>query len=742
MDSDAHYYNNKGDRYVSLEDDLAGWGIEQATNYDNEPDYYYDSDASDGISNDDDIPTQYEPNYHDIFFQQPQYISTPTALEPPRPSKNYGHRSTKSQTFLEPLILASVTTLSASSSYIDQKRTNLVALFRRSLSYNPSGRGSLETMRFVEKFRYLLVSSPLLDTHVSVHQQQQMPALTNRAGISPQRRQRRWAYRNSASLAIAISTATTSAAATVASMSPANQGTSAAMVLIVLLAWALKQSKRTGVDGILVKTPDQQQVLVVVVTFGTLLALFSYARRRALRYMRARVLEDAEALIDSCRRFDAIVLKNIAVLQELELIAANGASASVGGTRIGEALVLGKHLRATLSAVLYLALTASLTAIVTVLPTCNFLDLDKYLNIYELDISIIRREFCSFTTNTTNTTTATTMSNNNNNNTTNTTNTTNDDNDEMTTEEILRSITGVPSKMNYFGAQAAAAPVQRIREELQKVHFLRRLYTCCLLAQPGSGGPNNANTSSWRTWLVVDDSLLSLVELFDSLGVTLKETRNLDILSPVRQQQQQQQQSPVDRATQAKLGAVNELQQRIFQLESTLEVLRDELLADPGAATRGVAPPSVATVSAGIDDIVELWEHRPFSDGAPQQQEQQAKMHPPAPPPAPPVPLAPQFSPRPNLTHHRRHSSEFTTLSGATIVLEGTAYDRFSLPKHTSNFANSNGAAAMTTKLSRDERIAAMAQRRRAEAERKAEQDQKANLIHELGSVVLKRQHA
>lgn len=634
-----------------------------------------------------------------------------------------------------------MTTLSASSSYIDQKRTNLVALFRRSLSYNPSGRGSLETMRFVEKFRYLLVSSPLLDTHVSVHQQQQMPALTNRAGISPQRRQRRWAYRNSASLAIAISTATTSAAATVASMSPANQGTSAAMVLIVLLAWALKQSKRTGVDGILVKTPDQQQVLVVVVTFGTLLALFSYARRRALRYMRARVLEDAEALIDSCRRFDAIVLKNIAVLQELELIAANGASASVGGTRIGEALVLGKHLRATLSAVLYLALTASLTAIVTVLPTCNFLDLDKYLNIYELDISIIRREFCSFTTNTTNTTTATTMSNNNNN-TTNTTNTTNDDNDEMTTEEILRSITGVPSKMNYFGAQAAAAPVQRIREELQKVHFLRRLYTCCLLAQPGSGGPNNANTSSWRTWLVVDDSLLSLVELFDSLGVTLKETRNLDILSPVRQQQQQQQQSPVDRATQAKLGAVNELQQRIFQLESTLEVLRDELLADPGAATRGVAPPSVATVSAGIDDIVELWEHRPFSDGAPQQQEQQAKMHPPAPPPAPPVPLAPQFSPRPNLTHHRRHSSEFTTLSGATIVLEGTAYDRFSLPKHTSNFANSNGAAAMTTKLSRDERIAAMAQRRRAEAERKAEQDQKANLIHELGSVVLKRQHA
>ncbi|KAF5108568.1 hypothetical protein DV453_002161 [Geotrichum candidum] len=449
-----------------------------------------------------------------------------------------------------------------------------------------------------------------------------MPALTNRAGISPQRRQRRWAYRNSASLAIAISTATTSAAATVASMSPANQGTSAAMVLLVLLAWALKQSKRTGVDGILVKTPDQQQVLVVVVTFGTLLALFSYARRRALRYMRARVLEDAEALIDSCRRFDAIVLKNIAVLQELELIAANAASASVGGTRIGEALVLGKHLRATLSAVLYLALTASLTAI------------------------------------------------------------------------------------------------------------------------PGSGGPNNANTSSWRTWLVVDDSLLSLVELFDSLGVTLKETRNLDILSPVRQQQQQQQQSPVDRATQAKLGAVNELQQRIFQLESTLEVLRDELLADPGAATRGVAPPSVATVSAGIDDIVELWEHRPFSDGAPQQQEQQAKMHPPAPPPAPPVPLAPQFSPRPNLTHHRRHSSEFTTLSGATIVLEGTAYDRFSLPKHTSNFANSNGAAAMTTKLSRDERIAAMAQRRRAEAERKAEQDQKANLIHELGSVVLKRQHA
>jgi hypothetical protein len=710
--------------------DLAGWGIEQATNYDNDPDYYYASEASDDILNDDDIPTQY--SYHDIFFQQPQYIPTPTVVQPPRPSKNYGHRSTKSQTFLEPLILASVTTLSASSSYIEQKRSNLVTLFRRSLSYNPSGRGSLETMRFVEKFRYLLVSSPLLDTHVSVHSQQQLPALTNRAGFSPQRCQRRWAHRNSTSLAVAITAATTSAAATVASISPANQGTSAAVVLLVLLAWALKHDKRNGVDGILVKTPDQQQVLVVVVTFGTLLVLFSYARRRALRYMRARVLEDTEALIDSCRRFDAIVLKNIAVLQELELIAVNGASVSLGGTGIGEALVLGKHLRATLSAVLYLALTASLTAIMAVLPTCNFLDLDKYLNIYELDISIIRREFCSFTTNTT-----TTLSNYN-------TNTTNNDNDEMTTEEILRSITGVPSKTDYFGAQAAAAPVRRIREELQKLHFLRRLYTCCLLAQPGNGGPNNANASSWSTWLAVDDSLLSLIELFDSLGVTLNETRDLDILSPVRQQQQLQ--SPVDRATQVKLGAVNELQQRLFQLESTLEVLRDELLTDSGANTRGAPLPSVAAVSAGLDDIVELWEHRPFADAVTQsqppqelqqKQQQQAQMRlPPPPPPLPP------FSPRPNLTHHRRHSSEFTTLSGATIVHEGTAYDRFSLPKNINSTFSTSGATTMTTKLTRDERIAVMAQRRRAEADRKAEQDQKANLIHELGTVVLKRQHA
>ncbi|KAF5099227.1 hypothetical protein D0Z00_001730 [Geotrichum galactomycetum] len=515
------------------------------------------------------------------------------------------------------------------------------------------------------------------------------------------------------------------------------------MVLLVLLAWALKHDKRPGVDGILVKTPDQQQVLVVVVTFGTLLALFSFARRRALRYMRARVLEDTEALIDSCRRFDTIVLKNIAVLQELELIAANGVSSSA---YLGEALVLGKHLRATLSAVLYLALTASLTAIVTVLPTCNFLDLDKYLNIYELDISIIRREFCSFTTNTT------AFSTNNNKNTTtttntNNTNTTNDDNDEMTTEEILRSITGVPSKMDYFGAQAAAAPVRRIREELQKLHFLRRLYTCCLLAQPGNGGPNNANASSWNIWLVVDDSLLSLVELFDSLGVTLNETRDLDILSPMRQQQQQQQQSPVDRATQVKLGAVNELQQRLFQLESTLEVLRDELLADPNATTRGVQPPSVAAVSAGLDDIVDLWEHRPFTDAVTQPQQSplnqpQAQMRLPA-PPAPPAP--PPFSPRPNLTHHRRHSSEFTTLSGATIVLEATAYDRGALSKGTtSSFSSSTNKnnGAMTTKLTRDERIAAMAQRRRAEADRKAEQDQKANFMQELGTVVLKRQPA
>lgn len=633
-----------------------------------------------------------------MFFQQPQYIPTATAQQPPQKNR---HRSTKSQTILEPLILASMTKLSASASYIDQRRANIVSLFRRSLSYNPSGRGSLETMRFVEKFRYLLVSSSLLDPQVSVHPQQHPP--TSRAGLSLQRRQRRWSHRNSTSLALNITAATANATTAITSASPANRGTSAAVVLLVILAWVLKQDKRSGGEGALIRAPGQRQVLVVVVTFGTLLVLFSYARRRMLRCLRARVLEDTEALIDSCRRFDAVVLKNIAVLQELELIAANGASVPGlhGDTGIRETLVLGKHLRATLSAVLYLALTTSLTAIVAVLPSCSFLDLEKYLNIYELDITIIQREFCSFPIN---------------------------NDEEMTTEAILRSITGVPSKLDYFGAYAATASVRRIREELQKLHFLRRLYTCCLLAQPGR---SPTNVSSWSTWLTVDDSLLSLVELFDSLGVTLNETRDLDILSPVHRQQEQkhQQNLQVDRNMQLKLGAVSELQQKLFQLESTLEVLRDELLMDPNSSI-GSPPPSAAIITAGLDDIVELWDRRPFVDTASPLESSQLQLQiQPSSPPPPPLPLAPPLSPRPYYTHHRRHSSEFTTLSGATVVLEGTAHDRFSSPKG----SNPIGSSAKPT---REQRIAALALRRRVDAERKAEQQQKASLMLELDNVL------
>lgn len=599
-----------------------------------------------------------------------------------------------------------MTKLSASASYLDQRRANLVSLFRRSLNYNPSGRGSLETMRFVEKFRYLLVSSSLLDPQMSVHPQQH--PLTSRAGLSLQRRQRRWSHRNSTSLALNITAATANATTAIASASPANRGTSAAVVLLVILAWVLKQDKRSGADSALIRAPGQRQVLVVVVTFGTLLVIFSYARRRMLRCLRARVLEDTEALIDSCRRFDAIVLKNIAVLQELELIAANGASVPAlhGDTGIRETLVLGKHLRATLSAVLYLALTTSLTAIVAVLPSCSFLDLEKYLNIYELDITIIQREFCSFPINN---------------------NHEDDNNEEMTTEAILRSITGVPSKLDYFGAHAATVSVRRIREELQKLHFLRRLYTCCLLAQPGK---SLTNVSSWSTWLTVDDSLLSLVELFDSLGVTLNETRDLDILSPVHRQQEQkhQQHLQVDCNMQIKLGAVSELQQKLFELESTLEVLRDELLMDPNSSI-GSPPPSAAIITAGLDDIVELWERRPFVDTASPLESSQPQPQVRPPPPPPPLPLAPPLSPRPYYTHHRRHSSEFTTLSGATVVLEGTAYDRFASPKG-SNLIGSS------VKPTREQRIAALALRRRVDAERKAEQQQKASLMLELDNVL------
>lgn len=646
---------------------MSGWGIEQEKDSDMDSDSYCSSAHSSFGPNQfcpvDETKNSEQKEFSQRFPQLSPILRTSQSILQ-RVSKLSRHRSIKSQTELEPLVLSS--SAIDGESLIQKQRSQF--MFKIGLSSKPS---VTESTKFLERFRYLLVSSQLLDKQfvVSIYRTPK--------DISPQRKQHAGQVKNVSRTKIRRIISMLNSAGSAAGKWKTSSG--CVMVLIVILAWALKHHRI-----------KQEHTAWLALGFITFLYLYSYGRRQSIRNLRARILVSVEEFVDQAKRFDGTISRTIQTVKEIELMSRgyrpdlglgldSHFEVPIGRIAKREDIVKGKHLRSCISSCLYLSMTSYLDSIQNIIPFCEPMDLDKYLDIYELDLSVISEFGSNFEINT------------------------DEANTNSRAEYILKALN--ISKNDFYGIEGANAPLQKLKTEFFKLNFLRRAYICCLLSLPITS----------KGWSLVEEQLDSNSILASQLCRTLHpDSRTFTLASSS---------SEDDEIANISHKSFSKLYSGFQHIESRIEMLRDDDTKTESAYT------NYTLLGDDIRSLLDTWEslkqeYVSTTLPLPTTKLQTSK-----------DPLSPElFSPSSATTltssngndffsmHHRRQSSEFTTLSGATVILEGIAPDRFARQKQAG--------------LTREERIERMKQEREREIERKKELSERSNLIVELDSVL------
>lgn len=690
------------------------------------------------------------------FFQQDDHNGAISESEQPfekeKPNRPSRHRSTKSQTLMQPLILTSE---GGSSLVMRHERFKNVI----SNSIRPC-LSVLENTKFLERFRYLLVSSQLLDKQLSVYTMTKR--LRNQNAASNKTKTFRL-YKNICSCIPVIERRYWIG------------GGGCIIVIVVLLSWAVKANR----NGLLQPGTPQHAMALIVITFGIALFLFAHSRRRVLRNLRTRILANTALFVENSQYFDMAVTKCISTIREGELMSrgyrpdltsdnsnilkglgvtmsriAPPASRIENSATARNGLVMGKHLRSSVSAGLYLSTSACLNAVQEVLPFCNRADLEKYLEIYELDISVIS-EFGWERVGSDGA----------------------HANDKF--EEFIERSLNVP-RDEFYGSTGATASLQKIKFDLFKLHFLRRLFICCLLSVPTSGSCSRG--PEIESWYSVDLHLETCSNLMNQLSVTLNPNRimrSIGLDDPNKPHKQTEDVGLSEGVWQQQVRSLNHISSTLQHIEARMEILKDSSMSIINSAS------STKEVQKHIDDhedrnaeiygiisnenefqeveddfernfdligndikaLLSLWESgkKEFSEAI---KTRRAGVNNPL------SALSTEtdkngfyedaFSPtitEPDLlatsatltstgsaiknldfvSHHRRQSSEWTSFSGAT-VLEGVSEH----PR----------GKQQPSMVSRQERIQKMKQERVIEQERRAVLEERNNLVVELDSVL------
>ena len=684
--------------------------------------------------------------------------------------KTYRHRSTKSQTIMQPLVLSS-----EGGSFVVMRQERFKSMIANSIRPRLS---SLENSKFLERFRYLLVSSPLLDKHLSAYTARH----TRNTSSTTNSDSKNGLYKRIIGLCSCIPVSVIKQRYWI-------DGGGCIIVMVVLLSWAVKTNKHGLRPG-----TSQHGVALIVITFGITLFLFSHTRRRVLRYLRTRVLANTTHFVDNSQKFDQAITKCISTIREAELMSRgyrpdlalnpDGFGISMSShivppsSRIEKSaterngIIMGKHLRSSISAGLYLSTSTTLSAIQEILPFCNHTDLEKYLDIYELDISVMDEFGWERVDGT--------------------------DPEDRFARLIERSL-NVPRE-EFFGITGANASLQKIKFDLFKFHFLRRLLTCCLLSMPTTGSCTGREVDSWH---LVNSHLEACSNLMNQLSQTLTPNRVITSIGLDTDTS-----TPVDDVVlpemwQQQVRSLNHITSTLQHIEARMEMLRDSSIAiinsasTPTNAAKDTNNPNYRAetteiygiqlheedfreveddfgrnfdiIGKDIKSLLNLWEsgkkdfdnavktrrgnmplsvstdHGTSQEGAANFYEEDNMTL------FSPTALGSESvlsSSGPGNTsvgvgvgisallkdfdfsaRHHRQSSELTSFSGAT-VLEGISDHQY--PRSRGGDLASGG----NSKVLRQERIKKMQQERANEIERRAALQQKSNLVLELGSVL------
>lgn len=263
------------------------------------------------------------------------------------------------------------------------------------------------------------------------------------------------------------------------------------VLVVVLLSWRAKTTPTHATSP--ASTVTATTTLVVMLTLG--LYLYAHNRRRMLRMLRAKALAFASKLVHDNEHLDRSLGRAVALIREVELITLGfctdepGLMSSIPAARLDTSVApsdrAAKHLRGAVCAVLYLAQSEYSTAIEQCAEKCTYLDLQQYFNIYGLTGSLPEAEF------------SVSLDEHMNDN-----------------SRITISGTTVLAREEYYGDLGCTASLAKIRKEFRRMHFMRKVFVCCLLSMSTTGECNSWELDRWAT---VVDHLESLCGLLTRL---------------------------------------------------------------------------------------------------------------------------------------------------------------------------------------------------------------------------------
>lgn len=345
-----------------------------------------------------------------------------------------------------------------------------------------------ENQHFLERFRYVIVSSHLLDGAISVHRRNE---------IGPKDRKRDILFGDEGPWDIIRTTRKYWVG-----------GGGCIIVVVVLLSWQIKHMARVESETVATTTTTNTNnsglrastTLVLILCIG--IYLFAHSRRRLLRILRAKAIAYASHFVENNNELDAQLMKGVRLIQEVELLSqgyrpdlahTDGEAAGTGMPVLRAATSSFQHsritssvrrttksLRSALSATLYLSISSFIHGIKDCAPFCSNLDLERCFDIYELkedDEFGFLLETC---------------------------------NRVLFVDDI--------TKENYYGIRGANATVYELKYEFRRLHFLRRVFMCCLQC---ISAPGDCSKEELDAWTAVVDNLQSSSSLLLELARAL-----------------------------------------------------------------------------------------------------------------------------------------------------------------------------------------------------------------------------
>lgn len=308
-----------------------------------------------------------------------------------------------------------------------------------------------ENNRFLEKFRYIVVTSQLLS---------EQPPASSKAPNYPDDRdllpEATWAT-----------------------------GGGCIVVVVGLFSWAVR--KKAIFEG------KARAMASFVATLCLVIFMYAHSRRRLLRIIRIKAVQAARQFVLSSQGFDAAIHKSLGVIHEVEFLAKGFSFPQKAPEKTDLDVRLCKQLRAAVSASLYLSISSLIRSIRKMLSHCHKLDLEKYLDIYEVDVmdlSLFIEE---------------------------------EDGPEPelvgSPVEALRNMIDM-SEGDFYGTKGANHSHKHLKFYFFKFHLLRRVMLCCLLSMTASG----TDGSEYTQWKLVSGELSRSEKLLRQLDESLVDT--------------------------------------------------------------------------------------------------------------------------------------------------------------------------------------------------------------------------